>query len=67
MAVTGDITPRKNIVQIRSVNGDGRIFGIRLEIGYDEYRRPEIRSLLQRGNLYPEPTMMPSPIVNREG
>jgi hypothetical protein len=66
-AVTGDITPRKNIVQIRSVNEDNRIFGIRLEIGYEEYKHPVLRSLLTKGNLFPELIMMPSPISNHEG
>ena len=42
-AVTGDITTRKNIEQIRSGIEDNRIFDIRLEIGYDDNKRPEIK------------------------
>jgi hypothetical protein len=66
-AVTGDIIIRKNIEQIRSVDEDGRIFGIRREIGYDEFKRPQIRSELIKGKLFPEIFLMPSPVLNREG
>jgi chromosome condensin MukBEF MukE localization factor len=66
-AVTGDITTRKNIEQIRSDIKDDRILGIRLEIGYNEYKRPVIRSLLYQGNLFPELITMPPPVLNHEG
>jgi hypothetical protein len=66
-AVTGDITTRKNIEQIRSVDEDDRIFGIRRETGYDEFKRPQIRSLLYKGKLFPEIILMPSPVLTCEG
>jgi hypothetical protein len=66
-AVTGDITTRKNIEKIMIVNEGVRIFGIRREIGYDECKRPEIKSLLYQGNVFPELIMMPPPVLNREG
>jgi hypothetical protein len=50
-----------------TVNVDVRIFGIRWEIGYDECKRPEIKSLLYQGNVFPELIMMPPPVLNREG
>jgi hypothetical protein len=50
-----------------SVNEDNRIFGIRLEMGYDEYKRPVIMSLLYKGNLFPEILLIPSPVLNHEG
>jgi hypothetical protein len=50
-----------------SVNEADRSFGIRLEIGQDEYKRPEIMSLLCKGNLFSELTTMPPPVLNHEG
>jgi hypothetical protein len=67
MAVTGDITARKNIEQIMSVSENERIFGFRLEVVYDDNKHPVIRSLLCKGNLFPELITMPSPVLNHEG
>jgi hypothetical protein len=46
---------------------DNRIFGVRLETGYDEFKRPVIKSLLSKGNLFPDLIMMPPPVINHEG
>jgi hypothetical protein len=66
-AVTGDITTRKNIEQMMSVNEDVRILGIWREIGYVDNKHPVIRSLLSKGNLFPDLIMMPPPVLNHEG
>jgi len=50
-----------------SVNEGDRIFGIRREMGYDEYELPEIKSLIFKGNLVPELITMPPPVLNHEG
>jgi hypothetical protein len=50
-----------------SVNEDVRIFGIRREMGYNEYELPEIKSLIFKGNLFPELITMPPPVLNHEG
>jgi hypothetical protein len=50
-----------------SVNEADRIFGFRREIGYDECKHPVIRSLLGKGNLFPDLIMMPPPVLNHEG
>jgi|WetSurSiteA1Bulk_404760.scaffolds.fasta_scaffold00288_5 hypothetical protein len=52
---------------MRSDIEDNRIFGIRLEIEYDDNKRPEIKVLIFKGNLFPELITMPPPVLSREG